>query len=96
MGQGKGVNDVSSTVVISIMVALIVLLLIIGAPAKPTRFIAHSVVKLGIGVLLLFFFNVFGGMIGLHIPINLFTVFISGFLGVLGVVSLAAIQILLI
>ncbi|HLR40210.1 MAG TPA: pro-sigmaK processing inhibitor BofA family protein, partial [Virgibacillus sp.] len=59
----------SSTVVISIMVALIVLLLLVGAPAKPMRFIAQSTVKLGIGVLLLFFFNVFGGAIGLHIPI---------------------------
>ena len=86
----------SSTVVISIMVALIVLLLLVGAPAKPMRFIAQSTVKLGIGVLLLFFFNVFGGAIGLHIPINLFTVFISGFLGVFGMASLAAIQLFII
>lgn len=84
-----------ATVVISIMVGLIILLLLIGAPVKQTRFIAHSTVKLGIGVLLLFFFNVFGGAIGLHIPINLFTIMISGFLGVLGISSLAAIQIFL-
>lgn len=88
-------NDISATVVISIMVALIVLLLIIGAPVKATRFIAHSTVKLGIGLLLLFFLNVFGGAIGLHIPINIFTIIISGFLGVLGISSLAAIQIFL-
>lgn len=93
---GKGGNKLSSTMVISIMVGLIILLLFIGAPIKPTRFIANSVIKLGIGVLLLFFFNVFGGAIGLHIPINIFTVFISGFLGVLGISSLAAIQIFLI
>ena len=86
----------SSTVVITIMVALIVLLLLVGAPAKPMRFFAQSTVKLGIGVLLLFFFNVFGGAIGLHIPINLFTVFISGFLGVFGMASLAAIQLFII
>lgn len=78
------------------MVSLIVLLLLIGAPPKPTRFIAQSVVKLGIGILLLFFFNVFGGALGLHIPINLFTVVVSGFLGLLGIASLAAIQIFLI
>ncbi len=85
----------SPTVVISIMVVLIVLLLIIGAPVRPTRFIAHSTVKLGIGFLLLFFLNVFGGAIGLHIPINLFTIIVSGFLGVFGISSLVAIQMFL-
>lgn len=86
----------SSVVVISIMIAMIILLLLLGAPVKPTRFIAQSTVKLGIGILFLFFFNVFGGSIGLHIPINLFTVIISGFLGLFGVTSLAAIQIFII
>lgn len=86
----------NSTLVISIMIGLIILLLVIGAPTRPTRFLAQSIVKLGIGVLLLFFFNVFGGIIGLHIPINIFTVLISGFLGMIGIVSLAAIHILLI
>jgi len=85
----------NSTLVISIMVVLIILLLLIGAPAKPMRFIAHTTVKLGIGVLFLFFVNVFGGAIGLHIPINLFTIGISGFLGLFGLASLAAIHLFL-
>jgi len=78
------------------MVVLIVLLLFIGAPVKPTRVFGHSIVKLGIGVLFLFFFNVFGATFGLHIPINLFTVIVSGILGLFGVASLAAIQVFLI
>ncbi|GAB3054339.1 pro-sigmaK processing inhibitor BofA family protein [Virgibacillus ainsalahensis] len=86
----------SSTIVISIMIGLIVLLLIVGAPSKPMRFIGQATVKLGIGILFLFFFNVFGGAIGLHIPINLFTVIVSGFLGLFGLASLAAIQLFLI
>ncbi|HEX6593287.1 MAG TPA: pro-sigmaK processing inhibitor BofA family protein [Bacillota bacterium] len=86
----------SSTFVITIMVVLIIILLIVGAPVKPMRFIAQSTVKLGIGVLFLFFLNVFGGAIGLHIPINVFTVIISGFLGLFGVASLAAIHLLII
>ncbi|SFB31369.1 inhibitor of the pro-sigma K processing machinery [Lentibacillus halodurans] len=86
----------SSTLVISIMVALIVILLFVGAPVKPMRFIANSSVKLGIGILFLFFFNVFGGAIGLHIPINLFTVIVSGFLGLFGLASLAAIHLFII
>lgn len=82
----------SSSIVIGIMVALIILLLWIGAPVKPMRLIGQATVKVGIGVLFLFFFNVFAGMIGLHIPINVFTVLVSAFLGLFGVASLAAIQ----
>ncbi|WP_174615318.1 pro-sigmaK processing inhibitor BofA family protein [Virgibacillus ihumii] len=85
----------SSTLVISVIVGLIVILLFVGAPVKPMRFIAHSTIKLGIGILFLFFFNVFGGAIGLHIPINLFTAAVSGFLGLFGLGSLAAIHLIL-
>ena len=85
----------SSVIVISIMVALIVLLLFVGAPVKPMRFIGQTTVKLGIGILFLFFLNVLGGAIGLHVPINLFTVAVSGFLGLFGVASLAAIHLFL-
>lgn len=92
----KGVGDLSATIVITIMISLIILLLTIGAPVKPTRLLAQSIVKLGIGVLFLFFFNVFGGSLGLHIPINLFTVVVSGFLGLPGLASLAAMQIFLV
>lgn len=81
-----------STWVISIMVSLIILLLFVGAPVRPLKFIANSTVKLGIGVFLLFFLNVAGGVIGLHIPINIFTVIVSGFLGLFGVASLTAIH----
>ena len=82
----------SSVIVISVIVGLIILLLFIGAPAKPMRLIGTGTVKFGIGILLLFFINVIGGSFGLHIPINLFTAAISGFLGVFGLASLAAIQ----
>ncbi|WP_404450775.1 pro-sigmaK processing inhibitor BofA family protein [Virgibacillus necropolis] len=86
----------SSTLVISILVGLIVLVLLVGAPIKPMRIVGQGVVKLAIGVLFLFFLNVFGGAIGLHIPINLFTTTIAGFLGVFGLASLTAIHIFLI
>ncbi|AVQ97565.1 pro-sigmaK processing inhibitor BofA family protein [Oceanobacillus sp. M65] len=82
----------SSTVVITVMIALIIVLLLVGAPIKPMRFLAQGTVKLGIGILFLFFFNVFGGAMGLHIPINVFTVVVSGFLGLFGMASLAAIH----
>lgn len=77
------------------LVGLIVLILIIGAPVKLMKWMGNYGVKVVIGVLLLFFFNVFGGSFGLHIPINLFTVAVSGFLGVYGVISLGAVIFLL-
>ena len=82
----------SSTLVIGIIIGLIIILFIVGAPVKPMKYIGKATIRLGIGALLLFFLNVFGGTIGLHIPINLFTVLVSGFLGVFGVGSLAAIH----
>ncbi|MEN2466793.1 pro-sigmaK processing inhibitor BofA family protein [Ornithinibacillus sp. FSL M8-0202] len=83
------------TIVISIMVGVIVLLLLFGTSFKPMRFLAHGTVKLGIGILFLFFFNVIGGSFGLHIPINLFTAIVSGFLGLFGLASLAAIHMII-
>ncbi|WP_096272286.1 pro-sigmaK processing inhibitor BofA family protein [Paucisalibacillus globulus] len=82
-------------VIISIMVAVIVLLLFVGTSFKPMRFLVNGTVKLGIGILFLFFFNVIGGSFGLHIPINIFTAVVSGFLGLFGVASLAAIHLII-
>lgn len=84
---------VSSSVVIISIIALIAVLLIVGAPLKPMRWIMHGSVKLVIGVLFLFFFNVFGASIGLHLPINIFTAVITGFLGIPGLISLTALHI---
>jgi inhibitor of the pro-sigma K processing machinery len=78
--------------IISILGGLILLLLFSGAPFKPIRFIGQSVIKLLIGALLLFFLNVGGSRYGLHVPINVATSAVSGFLGIPGLVALAAIQ----
>lgn len=76
-----------------IALSLIVILLVVGYPLKFTRLITYSIVRVGIGILVLFFINVFGNTIGLHIPINLFTVFITSLLGLFGASSLAIIHI---
>ncbi|GER68509.1 hypothetical protein BpJC4_29800 [Weizmannia acidilactici] len=49
-------------------------------------------IKAIIGAVLLFFLNQLGGRYGLHIPINLATVSVSGILGVPGIIGLAVIQ----
>ena len=82
-----------AAIVIISLISLLVLLLTIGAPIKSMNVIGHIVVRVVIGVLFLFFFNVFAASFGLHIPINVFTVLVSSILGIFGVTSLAAIHI---
>lgn len=81
-----------SIIIIGGLTLLIFILLIIGAPIKPIRFIGNIAVKLIIGALMLFFVNAFGTLINFHIPINGVTASISGFLGVPGVILLIAIK----
>jgi inhibitor of the pro-sigma K processing machinery len=79
-------------IVISIIGALILLLLFIGTPIKPIRFVGQGVIKILIGALLLFFLNAIGNQYGLHVPINIATAAVSGLLGIPGLFALVAIQ----
>ncbi|GAA0467416.1 pro-sigmaK processing inhibitor BofA family protein [Alkalibacillus silvisoli] len=75
--------------------AVVVLLLFFGPPLKFMQWASKGVLKVIIGALFIFFANVFGSMFGLHIPINLFTSVIAGFLGIFGVGALVAIHLLI-
>lgn len=81
----------ASFVILGIM-TLIVLLLVVGAPLKPIRWLMQGSVKVIIGVLCLFFFNVFGASFGLHLPINVYNAGIIGLLGIPGFISLTALH----
>ena len=76
-----------------IVVGIILVFFLFRNPAHTIRILGNGAIRLTIGVLLLFFFNVFGGYIGLHIPINIFTVLVSSILGIFGITSLSAIHI---
>ncbi|WP_347548173.1 pro-sigmaK processing inhibitor BofA family protein [Pseudalkalibacillus hwajinpoensis] len=82
--------------IIGLFVISIVLLLFIGAPLKPMRWVGQGLIKLAIGALLLFFLNTFGTPFDLHVPINPGTAAVTGFLGVPGLVALAAIELIII
>ncbi len=81
-----------SVILITILAALILILLVVGAPIKPIRFIGNLTVKFIIGALMLFFVNAFGTFINFHIPINGITAFVSGILGIPGVILLIAVK----
>lgn len=87
--------DVSAfepTTIVVILGGLIGLLLILGAPIKPVRIVGSALVKVMIGALGLFIINSIGTLMGFHIPINLITACISGFLGIPGMAALIAID----
>ncbi|MEH7125577.1 pro-sigmaK processing inhibitor BofA family protein [Bacillus sp. JJ1532] len=79
-------------IVISILGVCILLLLIMGTPLKPVKMVGQGIIKILIGALFLFFLNTFGNQFGIHVPINLITASVSGFLGIPGLFSLVAIQ----
>ncbi|KYD18818.1 pro-sigmaK processing inhibitor BofA family protein [Caldibacillus debilis] len=81
-----------SFVVISLLLTLIILVMVFGIPLKFFGFIGQGIVKLTIGALLLFALNFIGGHAGIHVPINLITAAVSGFLGIPGVLALAVIR----
>lgn len=72
--------------------AFIVVFLIVRMPKLLWRFVGKGTVRVVIGTLLLVLFNVFGNQFGVYVPLNMFTVFISGLLGAFGVTSLVAVQ----
>lgn len=74
------------------IICFLFIVFIVRAPTKITRFIGSGTIRLLIGVLFLFFFNVFASNIGMHIPINIFTVLVSSILGIFGVGALAAVH----
>ncbi|RAK14185.1 inhibitor of the pro-sigma K processing machinery [Anoxybacillus vitaminiphilus] len=79
-------------VVVMILLGLIILLLLIGTPLKPFRFIGQGMIKLVIGALFLFAVNTIGSSFDIHVPINLLTSAVSGFLGIPGLIALVVIE----
>ncbi|ENH98478.1 inhibitor of the pro-sigma K processing machinery [Gracilibacillus halophilus YIM-C55.5] len=82
--------------IIAGLLLLIGFLLVKGIPVRLMHVLGKGTMKITIGLLFLFFFNLFGASFGLHIPINVFTAVIVGLLGIPGIASLTALQIFVI
>ncbi|MCA1029333.1 MULTISPECIES: pro-sigmaK processing inhibitor BofA family protein [Cytobacillus] len=78
--------------IISGLGILILFLLVAGASFRPIKWIGQGLIKIIIGALLLFVLNTVGNQFGIHLPINIATVAISGILGVPGICALVAIE----
>lgn len=88
----KGGKCLEPIMFVAIIAGLILLLLIVGAPLKPIRLIGQGITKFVIGAVFLFFLNILGSQVGIHVPINLITSGVAGLLGIPGVAALTAID----
>lgn len=79
--------------IIAGIIGAIALLFLKGIPLQVVRFTGKLFIRITLGVLCLFFLNIFGAQLGLHIPINAFTALIAGILGLPGLASLTAIHV---
>ncbi|MGG3892191.1 pro-sigmaK processing inhibitor BofA family protein [Metabacillus fastidiosus] len=82
--------------VFSVLGGLVLVLLLVGAPMKPIRWIGQVFIRIIVGALLLFLINVFGASFDLHIPINFITSSISGILGLPGLAALVIIKMMIV
>lgn len=82
----------SSIFIIGSLILFIIVLLLVGISLRVFKYMGIGVIKLTIGALLLFFINIIGQQMAIHIPINLFTSCISGFLGIPGIIALVIIK----
>ncbi|KAF1677157.1 sigma-K factor-processing regulator BofA [Bacillus mexicanus] len=78
--------------IIGIILGLVILLFLSGSATKPFKWIGITAVKFVAGALLLVCVNMFGGSLGIHVPINFITTAISGILGVPGIAALVVIK----
>lgn len=77
---------------LTLLGAVVVILLLVGASVKPLRLIGQVGVRLIVGALLLFLLNSFTVMTGLFVPINGVTASVVAFLGLPGMLLLIAVQ----
>lgn len=70
------------------IVGIIVLAVILWLFSISVKFLFKFILNSIIGFVLLVVFNFFGGIVGLYLPINIATAFITGFFGIPGIIIL--------
>lgn len=78
----------SSTQLTWLMIAALVFIVLIAFRINPFKWVGKIGIKLVIGTIMLFLFNLFAQSFTWHLPINLITAAITGFLGIPGLAAL--------
>lgn len=81
--------------ILSFLIGIILLYIILRLMVIPIKIIIKLIINALVGGLLLFFFNLVGGIFGLSIMINPLNAIIAGVLGVPGVILILILQAIL-
>lgn len=79
-------------IIVSAAAAIGILFLFSGSLHNMAKMIGRGFVKLLIGAFMLFILNLIGTHFDIHVPINIVTTAVSGFLGIPGVAALVVID----
>lgn len=77
---------------VSLLLGLMFIFFLLSVPNNLLKFLGQGIVKIIVGVLLLFFVNVIGNHFDIYVPINFVSSLISGFLGIPGIAALVVIN----
>lgn len=72
----------------SFITGIIVLAFVVWLFGKSVKLLLKFILNSLVGFIILLLFNFFGGLIGVHLPINLITAFVTGVFGIIGILIL--------
>jgi inhibitor of the pro-sigma K processing machinery len=78
--------------IVAYLVAITVVVLAVRVLYTPLKYAFFIVYYCALGGLVLWGINMIGGLVGLHLPLNPVAAFISGYLGVPGILLVFALQ----
>lgn len=85
----------STTVLLAFLAGLLIVVVIGKVMLVPLRYLVKLIANGIIGGILLWIINIVGAGFSIHVPINVVTALIAGFLGIPGVVLLIALKAIL-
>ncbi len=85
----------NSTLLTWLMISGLVLIVLVAFRLNPLKWMGRLGVKLIIGAVMLFLFNLVGQSFTWHLPINFITAAITGFLGLPGLAVLVIMKLLI-
>lgn len=72
----------------SFITGIIVLAFVVWLFGKSLKLLLKFIVNSLVGFVILLLFNFFGGLVGIHLPINIITAFVTGIFGIPGILIL--------
>ncbi len=78
--------------ILAYVLAIAIVVLAVRVLYTPLKFVFYAVYYCALGGLLVWGLNLIGGLVGLHLPLNPVAAFLTGYLGVPGILLVYALQ----